>query len=199
MNFKTKMFRSTRDDTLIKTIEDRYGIDLHARGDTKLGNLLEKRGFESLTQLLKAYRGDLHYHACKRRIYLSFHIEDLPQVRGFRLMARAPKLEIDFYDGSLREEIGSERGSYIKEQIRSIIHRNSIVLCLIGNGTAWRKWVEWELDTALALGKGICGIRLKGSQGRAPELLRKINAPIASWGNVQDLISVIECAAARRC
>ena len=28
------MFRSTRDDTLIKTIEARYGIDLHARGDT---------------------------------------------------------------------------------------------------------------------------------------------------------------------
>jgi hypothetical protein len=39
------MFRSTRDDTLIKTIEARYGIDLHARGDTRLGNLLEHRGF----------------------------------------------------------------------------------------------------------------------------------------------------------
>ena len=68
------MFRSTRDDTLIRTVEARYGIDLHARGDTKLGNLLEKRGFESLTQLLKAYRGDLTSHACKRRIYLSFHV-----------------------------------------------------------------------------------------------------------------------------
>jgi hypothetical protein len=55
----TQMFRSTRDDTLVKTIEARYGIDLHARGDTKLGNLLEKRGFDSLTQLRKAYRGEL--------------------------------------------------------------------------------------------------------------------------------------------
>ena len=97
------MFRSTRDDTLVKTIEARYGIDLHARGDTRLGNLLEKRGFESLTQLLKAYRGELTSHSCKRRIYLSFHVEDLAQVRGFRLMARAPNLEINFYDGSLRE------------------------------------------------------------------------------------------------
>jgi hypothetical protein len=77
------MFRSTRDDTLIKTIEDRYGVDLHARGDTKLGNLLEKRGFDSVTQLMKAYRCQLNRHACKRRIYLSFHIEDLPQVGGF--------------------------------------------------------------------------------------------------------------------
>jgi hypothetical protein len=141
----------------------------------------------------------LTHHACKRRIYLSFHVEDLPQVRGFRLMARAPNLEIDFYGGSLREEIGSVRGSYIKQQIRSIIQRNSVIVRLTRNGTAWRKWVDWELDTAFALGKGICGIRLKGSRGRAPELLRDMNAPIATWGDVQDCISVIECAAARRC
>ena len=114
-------------------------------------------------------------------------------------MARAPNREIDFYDGSLREEIDSTRGSYIKEQIRSIIQRNSVIVCLIGNGTAWRKWVDWELDTAFALGKGICGIRLKGSRGRTPELLTDIKAPIATWGAVQDFITVIECAAARRC
>lgn len=193
------MFRSTRDDTLIKTIEARYGIDLHARGDAKLGNLLEKRGFDSVTQLVKAYRGELTYHACKRRIYLSFHVEDLPQVQGFRLMARAPNLEINFYDGSLREVINSTRGAYIKQQIRSIIQRNSVVVCLIGNGTAWRDWVEWELKTAFEFGKGICGIRLKDSRGRAPQLLQDIGAPIARWGDVKDLIAAIECAAARRC
>lgn len=193
------MFRSTRDDTLIRTIEARYGINLHARGDTKLGNLLKKRGFESLTQLRKAYRGDLTYHACRRRIYLSFHVEDLPQVNGFRLMARAPNLDIDFYDGSLREVINSTRASYIKQQIRSIIEKTSVVVCLIGNGTAWRDWVDWELSTAFELGKGICGIRLKQSHGRAPQLLNEIDAPVAHWGNVQDLIAVIECAAARRC
>ncbi len=199
MTLEMNMFRSTRDDTLIRTVETRYSIDLHARGDTKLGNLLEKRGFESLTQLLKAYRGDLTYHACKRRVYLSFHVEDLAQVRGFRLMARAPNLEMDFYDGSLREVIDSERGSYIKRQIRSIIQRASVVVCLIGNGTAWREWVDWELNTAFELGKGICGIRLSDSRGRTPQLLSDIHAPIARWGDVRDLIAVIECAAARRC
>jgi hypothetical protein len=139
---EAKLFRSLRDDTLVKTIEARYDIDLHARGDTKLGNLLEHRGFESLTQLLKAYRGELAYHACKRRVYLSFHVEDLRQVNGFRLMARAPNLDIDYYDGSLREVINSVRGSYVKQQIRSIIRRASVVVCLIGNGTAWRAgWI----------------------------------------------------------
>jgi hypothetical protein len=193
------MFRSTRNDTLIRTIEARYGIDLHARGDTKLGNLLDRRGFASLTQLLHAYRGNLSYHACKRRIYISFHVEDIAQVRGFRLMAHAPNLEIDFHDGSLREVINSTRGSYIKQQIRLIIQKAAVVVCLIGNGTAWRDWVDWELNTALELGKGICGIRLKDSRGRTPQLLKDINAPIARWGDVQNLIAAIECAAARRC
>jgi hypothetical protein len=113
-------------------------------------------------------------------------------------MAHAPNLEIEFYDGSLREVINSTRGSYIKQQIRSIIQKTSVVVCLIGNGTAWRDWVEWELRTAFELGKGICGIRLKDSRGRAPEILTDIGAPIARWGNVQDFISVIECGAARR-
>lgn len=193
------MFRSTRDDTLIKTVEARYGIDLHSRGNAKLGNLLEKRGFESLTQLLKAYRCESTCHACKRRVYLSFHAEDLDQVRGFRLMARAPNLDMEFHDGSLREVINSTRGSYIKQEMRSIIQRTSVVVCLIGNGTAWRDWVDWELRTAFELGKGICGIRLKHSHGRAPRLLNEIDAPIAGWGDVHDFIAVIECAAARRC
>lgn len=192
------MFRSTRDDTLVRTIEARYGMDLRARGDTKIGNLLDNRGFDSVTQLRKAYWGELTRHACKRRIYLSFHVEDLRQVRGFRLMARAPNLEIEFYDGSLREVINSTRGAYIRQEIRAIIQRVSVVVCLIGNGTAWREWVEWELNTALELGKGICGIRLKDSRGQAPQLLRDINAPVARWGNVEDYIAVIECAAARR-
>jgi hypothetical protein len=173
-------------------------MDLHARGDTKLGNLLDNRGFDSLTQLRKAYRGELTRHACKRRVYLSFHVEDLPQVRGFRLMARAPNLEMEFYDGSLRDVINSTRGAYIRQEIRAIIQRVSVVVCLIGNGTAWREWVEWELDTALELGKGVCGIRLKDSRGPAPQLLRDINAPVARWGNVEGYIAAIECAAARR-
>jgi antiphage defense system Thoeris ThsB-like protein len=193
------MFRSTRDDTLIRTVEDRYGLDFHARGDTRLGNLLQNRGFDSLSQLLKAYRGDLDHHASKRRLYLSFHVEDLAQVRGFKLMARAPNCDIDFYDGSLRDVINSERGAYIRQEIRSIIKRASVVVCLIGNGTAWRDWVDWELQTAFELGKGICGIRLPDSRGRTPQLLNDVHAPIARWGDVQDLVAVIECAAARRC
>ncbi len=192
------MFRVKRDDTLVATIEKQYGIDVHVRGDMTLRTLLEERGFDSLTQFLEAYRGRLFKPAKKRRVFLSFHMEDRPQVQGFRLMASNPRLDIEFYDGSLQEPVDSERSSYVRTAIREKIQRASVVICLIGNGTAWRDWVDWELRTAPELGKGICGVRLKDSRGHVPPLLAAIGSPVAPSMEVEEVIRVIECAAARR-
>lgn len=191
-------FTRKRSDTLVGTIEDTYNINLNTRRDTLLGNLLDERGFDSLTQLLQAQRGNLREHARKRRVFLSFHYEDVAQVRGFRLMARNPALDIEFHDGSVREPVASESSAYIRQVIKEKIAKASVVLCLIGNGTAWRDWVDWELDTAYRLRKGLCGVRLKGSRGRAPDLLRNLNAPVAGWGDTGDIVAAVECAAARR-
>ena len=192
------MFRTKRDDTLVRTIERQYGIDLHCRSDMKLGNLLDERGFESLSQLLEAYYGRLPYHAKKRRLFLSFHAEDKPQVQGFRLMALNKNVDMEFYDGSLQVAIDSENGAYIRSVLGPKINRAQVLVCLIGNGTAWREWVDWELRKGIEFGKGICGVRLKGSYGRTPPILNEIGAPVASW-DMQAIVSAIECAAARRC
>jgi hypothetical protein len=191
------MFRQKRGDTLVGTIEAQHQVDLHARSDMTLENLLEYRGFDSLTQLLTAYRGNATSHARRRRLFLSFHAEDKQQVQGFRLMAYNDDVELEFYDSSLQESINSERASYVKQQLKAMIQRASVVVCLIGNGTAWRDWVDWELRTAVELGKGICGVRLKGSRGRTPPLLAEIGAPVAQW-EMPQIIAAIECAAARR-
>ncbi len=191
------MFRKKRDDTTIGSIENQYGINLNARADMLLGNLLRERGFESLSQLRKAYHGNLFEHAKRRRVFISFHMEDRLQIKGFRLMTKNPKVSLDIDDEGLQEAIDSERSPYIKQRIRPKIEAASVLLCLIGNGTAWRDWVDWEIRTALEMRKGICGVRLKGSYGRTPPLLKEIGAPIAQW-DVQEIIAVIECAAARR-
>src|SRR5262245_13027317 len=98
-------FRTKRSDTKVASIKATYGINLNARGDMLLGNLLEERGFENLSQLLAAYRGRLNYHPRKRRLFLSFHAEDRPRVQGFRLMSMNQNVDLDFYDGSLRVAI----------------------------------------------------------------------------------------------
>jgi Thoeris protein ThsB, TIR-like domain len=191
------MFRRKREDTAISTIERMYCVELHARGDMKLGSILEERGFDSLHQLLDAYHRRLTVHARKRRIFISFHKEDREYVSGFCLMARNPNVAVEFYNESLRETIGSDNMSYVRLRIREMIARTSILVCLVGNGTAWREWVDWELRTAADLHKGICGVRIRESHGRIPPLLHEIRAPIAAWDTLE-IVAAIECAAARR-
>jgi len=49
---KTGELRDKRDDTLVRTIEKKYGRDFGVRGDMELGTLLEERGYKSLNDLL---------------------------------------------------------------------------------------------------------------------------------------------------
>jgi hypothetical protein len=191
------MYRQKRADALVGSIEAANGVTLNARSDAKLGNLLENRGFESLSQLLRAARGRQFAHPCTRRVFLSFHQEDLAQVRGFRLMMKNRYLSLDISDDDSRYPVDSEKSTYIKRAIRQRIKDVDVLVCMIGNGTAWRDWVDWEICTALEERRGVCGIRLKGSRGRTPELLREIGARIAPW-SVPFMTAAIERAAAIR-
>lgn len=191
------MFRSKRGDTLASTIEQAYRIELNIRGDTKLSNLLADRGFDSVSQLVTAYHGRAKNFARRRRLFISFDADDKAQVGGFRLMRSNPNIDLDYYETSLKVPVNSENGSYIKQVIRQKIAHASVLLCLVGNATAWSGWVDWEIRAARALRKGLCGVRLKGSRGRVPPALVDVDAPVARW-NMQEIIAAIECAAARR-
>lgn len=48
--------RKKRSDTLVKTIEKKYGVDLEYRSDAKLHTVLKDSGAPSLSQLLKMTR-----------------------------------------------------------------------------------------------------------------------------------------------
>lgn len=194
---KANVFRQKRCDTSVGAIEAAYGVRLNARSDMELGNLLHQRGFESLSQLLRAARGKQFTHPCARSIFLSFHQEDLAQVNGFRLMMRNRHLSLNISDDDSRYPVNSDRSTYIKRAIRLRIRHVEVLVCLIGNGTAWRDWVDWEIKTAVEERRGVCGIRLKGSRGRTPDILRDIDVRIARWG-AAFITAAIERAAAVR-
>ncbi len=48
-----KTIHRKRSDTLVKTIEKKYGVDLGYRSDTQLHTVLKKEGLPSLSRLLK--------------------------------------------------------------------------------------------------------------------------------------------------
>ena len=47
------IYRPVRSDTKVETIERKYGIDLGVRSDMKLGNYLQKKGYPSLSKMLR--------------------------------------------------------------------------------------------------------------------------------------------------
>jgi hypothetical protein len=49
----TKLIRQKRNDTLVKTIEKKYGVDLGYRSDAQLHTVLQREGLPSLSKLLK--------------------------------------------------------------------------------------------------------------------------------------------------
>ncbi|MEK7092825.1 MAG: hypothetical protein AAB907_04330 [Patescibacteria group bacterium] len=51
-----KTIHQKRSDTLVKTIERKYGVDLGYRSDAKLHTVLKKEGLPSLSKLLKMTR-----------------------------------------------------------------------------------------------------------------------------------------------
>jgi hypothetical protein len=105
--------------------------------------------------------------------------------------------EHDFYESSMNVPIDSENGTYLRQVLREKIRRCAVFVCLIGNSTAWRDWVDWEIRTAFELGKGVCGVRLKSSNGHRPPELVARRSPVASW-DMDEIVRVIEMAAARR-
>jgi len=49
--------RQKRGDTLVGTVEKKYGVDLDYRSDAQLHTVLKKEGVPSLSKLLKMARG----------------------------------------------------------------------------------------------------------------------------------------------
>lgn len=49
----SKLIRTKRSDTLAKTIEKKYNIDLGVRSDMKLSTVLKRTGAPSLSRLVK--------------------------------------------------------------------------------------------------------------------------------------------------
>jgi hypothetical protein len=104
----------------------------------------------------------------KRRIFISFDHDDTEQVNGF-LGLRNVIDSLEFYNHKLDRRIMSNDANYTAKVIREeYIRPASVTVVLIGNKTADSPWVKWEIEESLRQGKGLLGIRLKGSTGRIP-------------------------------
>jgi len=105
----------------------------------------------------------------KRRIFISFDHDDTDQVNGF-LGLREIIDGVEFFNHKLDRRINSTDAEYVGRVIREeYIGPASVTVVLIGNRTAQSDWVKWEIAESVRQGKGILGIRLKGTNGAVPQ------------------------------
>ncbi|MES9851975.1 MAG: TIR domain-containing protein [Candidatus Thiodiazotropha sp. L084R] len=197
-------FRKKRSDTHVKAIEEKYNVNFNVRSDMKLGNLLRRRQFSSMTAILEAYRGKRAIPAPDRSIFLSFYHPHGHQKGWVDKVSR----ELG-YSVEKSNPISSKDKNYVREKLKERISKCSVLICLIGYGTHNRTWVRWEMEEALKQGKGICGVRLRnpkdaaGKAARAaklPPFFEYYKLPIVEYPRKKErpkLIMVIEQAAAR--
>lgn len=128
----------------------------------------------------------------KRNVFLSFVREDLDEVNLLRGQAKNENSNISFNDWSLREPFESEKAEYIKRGIRERIRQSSVTVVFLSGHTAASRWVDWEIEESLALGKGVVAM-YKGDAPPAslPAAITKHNIRVVTW-NQKELARAIE-------
>jgi hypothetical protein len=118
-----------------------------------------------------------------RHAFLSFVVEDLDLVNLFRGQARNQRSDLSFDDYSVREPFNSVNADYIRAQIRPRIRAASLLVCLVGTGTAGSRWVDWEIRYAGEQGKRLLGVRLHSGRRneRTPRALTDLRATVLDW------------------
>ena len=130
-----------------------------------------------------------------RNVFLSFVEEDIYLVNLFRGQAKNENNDMEFSDYSVKEPFDSENADYIKQQIRNLIKKVSVTLCLVGETTYKSRWVNWEIKTSVELGKGLVGVKLHSSpKDIIPQALKDNGAEIVDW-DIKEIVQAIERAA----
>jgi hypothetical protein len=127
-----------------------------------------------------------------RQAYFAFHYADIfrvNQVRNSGLLFGARS--VGFADASLWEKARTVGTKAIQRIILDGLEGTSVTVVLIGEHTADRPWVKYEIEQSHGRGNALVGVRihhLKGphvssNAGRIPDLLQQIGTPIYSWTN----------------
>ncbi|WP_224208717.1 TIR domain-containing protein [Streptococcus agalactiae] len=112
----------------------------------------------------------------KRQVFFSFHYDNDNRRAGqVRNMGKVDSSST-FSDNDW-EEVKEKTESKIKEWIDEQLNKRSCLVVLIGEETANRKWINYEIKKAYELNKGIVGIYIHKLENALGEQDDKGNNP----------------------
>jgi len=121
----------------------------------------------------------------RRNVFISFAMEDEREVNLLRAHAKNENSDIEFNDHSVREPYDSDRAAYIKDRISERINRASVCVVYLSDSTAQSKWVKWEVDEAVRLGKKVVAVHPReGKPSNAPDWIQKHGISVVEWSDL---------------
>lgn len=144
-----------------------------------------------------------------RRVFFSFHYDydvwRANQVRNSNVVSGADVA--GFFDHSEYEDAKKKGPDAIKRMILRHLNGTSVTVVLIGNQTANRPWVKYEIEQSITRKNGLLGIQvhhLKNSAGQislpgmTPTVPSTVSLPVYAWdGDLDRFRSEIEAAGKR--
>lgn len=98
-----------------------------------------------------------------RRVFFSFHYDDVMRVQQIRQMgAFAGKEVVRFDDAAAYEKVKKHGDAAIKHWIRKQLNGTSVTVVLIGTNTWQRPYVRYEIEQSYLAGNGLLGIHING-------------------------------------
>jgi hypothetical protein len=123
-----------------------------------------------------------------RNVFISFHSEDEWAVNLLRSQAKDQRFDVSFRDYSIKEPFDSAW----KSQAKDIIDQTSVMIVMIGEDTASREAVNWEIREAHKQGKRVIGVRIhKDANHEIPDEIKNHGDPVINW-SIQELQKLLK-------
>ncbi len=104
-----------------------------------------------------------------RIVYFAFHYADIWEVNQIRNSDQfITRSAAGFKDGSLWEEEKKKGDQALRRLIDEGLNGTSVTICLIGQRTASREWVTYELEESYRRGNLVFGLHLPSQPQRGP-------------------------------
>jgi hypothetical protein len=116
-----------------------------------------------------------------RNVFISFANEDKPLVELLRGEAQKEDNTLDFNDWSLRAPFDSEQADYVRRGIRERIRQASVTLVYVSDHAAKSKWVNWEVEESVKLGKKVVGVHRGVLPRKLPPAIKKHGIRVIAW------------------
>lgn len=101
-----------------------------------------------------------------RRVYFAFDYKDVFQVNQIRKAGEFVEVaRSGFHDASQWEKLKQRDDSVIRKAIDDALVNTSVTVVCVGERTANRRWVKYEITASRRRGNGLLAVYLPGTSG----------------------------------